>query len=872
MSSLDQLNPMQKEAVACTEGPLLILAGAGSGKTRVLTHRIAYLIEEKKVNPWNILAITFTNKAAGEMRERVDRQVSFGAESIWVSTFHAACARILRRHIEFLGYTTHFTIYDTDDQKSLLKQVYKALDIDNRLYKERMVLGRISSAKDKLITPDEYIRDAGADYHERRIGEIYAEYQTRLKKNDALDFDDLLMKTVELFRTQPVVLDYYQERFKYILIDEYQDTNKAQFELVRLLADKYKNICVVGDDDQSIYKFRGADIGNILNFEEAFPGAAVVKLEQNYRSTQTILDAANAVIRNNVGRKEKSLWTANGTGEKIIYKLFDQAYEEANYIIRDILNRGYAYEDCAVLYRTNAQSRLLEEKCIACSVPYRLVGGVNFYQRKEIKDVLAYLKTIANGRDDVAAARIINVPKRGIGASSLGKVTVFAAANDYTLYDAMTRARGIPGLGKAAEKIGRFTDLIESFRARVRGMNLGPADTRDVRDSGEPDEIGGGAGIGDGAGIGMLGAGEADGPHDRTYSIRQLIEDILDETGYREELAEEGTEEADSRLENIEELVNKAVDYEREADNPTLDGFLEEVALVADVDSLDAGERRVTLMTLHSAKGLEFENVYLSGMEDGVFPSYMTVTSDDPAELEEERRLCYVGITRAKKHLTLTGARMRMVNGQTRYSKQSCFLDEIPEELIEDGSEVRSGFGGYGSGSIEGRDGYGNRYDGGRGSEEDRLFSSVSDDGGYSRKAALGRERGGDDFGAEPVRWLDDIPAQQGLPWNDSPRSERSQNRDFRTGGLSPRTARRDKPVGTSRFAPDPKPDFGKTFAVQKSKTCIYRVGDRVNHVKFGEGTVTAIEERPKDYMVAVDFDSVGVRRLFASFLKSQES
>ena len=525
-----------------------------------------------------------------------------------------------------------------------------------------------------------------------------------------------------------------------------------------------------------------------------------------------------------------------------------------------------------MLYRTNAQSRLLEEKCIACSVPYRLVGGVNFYQRKEIKDVLAYLKTIANGRDDVAAARIINVPKRGIGASSLGKVTVFAAANDYTLYDAMTRARGIPGLGKAAEKIGRFTDLIESFRARVRGMNLGPADTRDVRDSGEPDEIGGGAGIGDGAGIGMLGAGEADGPHDRTYSIRQLIEDILDETGYREELAEEGTEEADSRLENIEELVNKAVDYEREADNPTLDGFLEEVALVADVDSLDAGERRVTLMTLHSAKGLEFENVYLSGMEDGVFPSYMTVTSDDPAELEEERRLCYVGITRAKKHLTLTGARMRMVNGQTRYSKQSCFLDEIPEELIEDGSEVRSGFGGYGSGSIEGRDGYGNRYDGGRGSEEDRLFSSVSDDGGYSRKAALGRERGGDDFGAEPVRWLDDIPAQQGLPWNDSPRSERSQNRDFRTGGLSPRTARRDKPVGTSRFAPDPKPDFGKTFAVQKSKTCIYRVGDRVNHVKFGEGTVTAIEERPKDYMVAVDFDSVGVRRLFASFLKSQES
>ncbi len=838
MSSLDQLNPMQKEAVACTEGPLLILAGAGSGKTRVLTHRIAWLIEEKKVNPWNILAITFTNKAAGEMRERVDRQVSFGAESIWVSTFHAACARILRRHIEFLGYTTHFTIYDTDDQKSLMKQVYKAMDIDNRLYRERMVLGRISSAKDRLITPDEFIKDAGADYHERRIGEIYAEYQTRLKKNDALDFDDLLMKTVELFRTQPVVLDYYQERFRYILIDEYQDTNKAQFELVRLLADKYRNICVVGDDDQSIYKFRGADIGNILNFEEAFPGAAVVKLEQNYRSTQTILDAANAVIRNNVGRKEKSLWTANGTGGKIVYKQFDQAYEEADYIIRDILNKGYPYEDCAVLYRTNAQSRLLEEKCIACSVPYRLVGGVNFYQRKEIKDMLAYLKTVANGRDDVAAARIINVPKRGIGNASLGKVTVFAAANDYTLFDAMTRAKGIPGIGKAAEKIGRFTDLIGSFRARLQEMQPEPADAweaPDERKAGEPGDTAAG------------GAGSAG----RTYSIRQLIEDILDETGYREELEEEGTEEADSRLENIEELVNKAADYEREAENPTLDGFLEEVALVADVDELDQSEHRVTLMTLHSAKGLEFENVYLSGMEDGVFPSYMTATSDDPAELEEERRLCYVGITRAKRHLTLTGARLRMVNGQTRYSMPSCFLDEIPEELLEsDRLKPRSGFGEYGEN--ERRGGYG---------EQDSNLRSGSGYRGYT----------GNDFGDEPVRWLDDIPEQQGLPWNASPRPQSQRDREFRSGGLSPRTARRDKPAGTSRFAPDSGPDFGRAFTVEKSKTCMYKEGDRVKHVKFGEGTVVGIEERPKDYMVAVDFDSVGVRRLFASFLKSQE-
>lgn len=807
MSSLSQLNPMQMEAVASTEGPLLILAGAGSGKTRVLAHRIAYLIEEKKVNPWNILAITFTNKAAGEMRARVDSQVSFGAESIWVSTFHSACARILRRHIDFLGYTTHFTIYDTDDQKSLLKQIYKALDIDNRLYRERLVLGRISSAKDKLITPDQYIVEAGSNYHERKIGEIYAEYQTQLKKNDALDFDDLLVKCVELFKTQPMVLDYYQERFRYILIDEYQDTNKAQFELVRLLADKYKNICVVGDDDQSIYRFRGADIGNILNFEEAFPGAAVVKLEQNYRSTQTILDAANAVIRNNSQRKEKSLWTANGAGEKIIYKQFDQAYEEADFIIRDILNHGYPYEDCAVLYRTNAQSRLLEEKCISCSVPYRLVGGVNFYQRKEIKDMLAYLKTIANGRDDVAAARIINVPKRGIGAASLGKVTVFASANDLTLYDAMARAREIPGLGKAGEKIGRFTDLIESFRARVRSMGTASApDTPGVPSAPDTPGVPNAPGTPDVRNaLTVLEFGEtkaAGGSLSQSaspecaYSIRQLIEDILDETGYREELKEEGKEESESRLENIDELVSKAMDYEREADHPTLDGFLEEVALVADVDALDQSEHRVTLMTLHSAKGLEFENVYLSGMEDGVFPSYMAATSDNPSDLEEERRLCYVGITRAKRRLTLTGARMRMVNGQTRFNSPSCFLDEIPQELVDGRRDPFSTFGG----------------------------------------------------------------------------SERVQDREFSAVGLSPRTARRDKPEGTSRFAPDPKPDFGRAFTLQKSRSCIYKVGDRVQHVKFGEGTVTAIEERPKDYMVEVDFDSVGVRRLFASFLKSQEA
>ena len=637
MGTYDLLNPMQKEAVFHTDGPLLVLAGAGSGKTRVLTHRIAYLIEEKQVNPWNIMAITFTNKAAGEMRERVDRQIEHGASSVWVSTFHSSCVRILRRHIEFLGYETNFTIYDSDDQKTLIKQVYKALNIDNRMYKERAVMSQISSAKDELISPEDFMIQAEGDYYKKKVAEVYLEYQSRLKKNNALDFDDLIVKTVELFCTQPEVLSYYQERFRYIMVDEYQDTNTAQFELIRLLASKYKNLCVVGDDDQSIYKFRGANIGNILHFEEAFPGAKVVKLEENYRSTQNILDAANSVIRNNKRRKAKTLWTANGEGDKICFRQFDQAYEEADYIVKDILARGYAYEDCVVLYRTNAQSRLLEEKCIAYNVPYRLVGGVNFYQRREIKDILAYLKTIANGRDDLAAERIVNVPKRGIGAASMSKVIVFASANQYSLYDAMARARVIPGLGKAAEKIGKFTDLIESFRQRVQ---------------------------------------------DEAYSIRQLIEDVLEETGYQKELEDEEETEGQSRLANIEELMNKAVSYCENEEDPTLDGFLEEVALVADIDQLDPSESRVTLMTLHSAKGLEYEHVYLSGMEDGLFPNYMAISSEDWEALEEERRLCYVGITRAKKHLTLTSARIRMIRGETRYCKNSRFVEEIPEELL----------------------------------------------------------------------------------------------------------------------------------------------------------------------------------------------
>lgn len=752
MSVYDSLNPNQREAVFCTEGPLLVLAGAGSGKTRVLTHRIAYLIEENGVNPWNIMAITFTNKAAGEMRERVDKQVGFGSDSVWVSTFHSTCVRILRRHIEHLGYSTNFTIYDSDDQKTLLKQVFKKLDIDPKIYRERSVAGQISSAKDELITPEDFILNAGQELRLQKVGAIYQEYQKQLKKNNALDFDDLIVKTVELFRNCPEVLDYYQERFRYIMVDEYQDTNTAQFRLISLLAAKYRNLCVVGDDDQSIYKFRGANIENILNFEEAFPGARVIKLEQNYRSTQNILDSANAVIRNNRGRKEKSLWTDNGEGDLVRFRQFEQAYEEADFIIRDIQEHGYPYEDCAVLYRTNAQSRLLEEKCIAYNVPYRLVGGVNFYQRKEIKDILAYLKVVDNGVDELAVNRVVNVPKRGIGQTTIGKVMSFSAAEGISLYDGLLRARAIPGLGKAADKIAVFTDLIEGYRRKMRQED---------------------------------------------YSIRELIEDIMESSGYQKELEAEGEIESQTRLENIQELINKAVSYSEDSEHPTLSEFLEEVALVADIDRMDESENRVTLMTLHSAKGLEFPRVYLNGMDDGLFPGMMSISSEDKSELEEERRLCYVGITRAKEYLTMTSSRQRMVNGETRYAKISRFVEEIPAELLE----------------------------------VEKL---------------------------EPRMQKRSMDGEEGLPWN------------------------KKKPAGVSSFgsrtnayatksAPS-APSFGKAFTVEKSKGLSYSVGDQVVHIKFGHGIVLDIKDGGKDYEVTVCFDTMGVKKMFASFAKLKKA
>ena len=782
MNNYDTLNPMQREAVFTTEGPLLVLAGAGSGKTRALTHRVAYLIEEKGVKPWNILAITFTNKAAGEMRERVNQLVDFGADSVWVSTFHSLCVRILRRFIENLGYTTDFSIYDSDDTKTLMKQIFKDLEVNQKVLKERGVLGVISSAKNEMISPEEFLLSAKADGDSRlqRIGELYMEYQKRLKKNNALDFDDLLVKTVELFQAKQEVLEYYQDRFRYIMVDEYQDTNTVQFKLVSLLAAKYRNICVVGDDDQSIYRFRGANIKNILSFEETFPGAKVIKLEQNYRSKKMILDSANEVIKNNAGRKDKTLWTENEVGERPVFREFGSSFDEAEWVVRDIVKKGGPWKDYAILYRTNAQSRLFEEKCIAYNLPYRLVGGVNFYQRKEIKDILCYLKTIANGRDDLAVQRIINVPKRGIGAMSVARVNMFAMENDMSFYEALERVQAVPGIGKAALKIGVFTDQIGEFRKMLR----------------------------------------------EEKTIKDVIEAVLEKTGYREELKEEGEVEAESRLENIEELINKAVSYWESADEPNLSEFLEEVALVADIDSMDESEDRIILMTLHSAKGLEFPYVYLVGMEDGLFPSMMSLM-EGPEALEEERRLCYVGITRAEKRLTLTAAKSRMVKGEMQYARTSRFINEIPDVCLErpDQDDSKSGW----------------------------------------RKTADAYK---------------DLAEEAGLPWAKS--ADASGKAE---GGHSGRF--KDRPSGVSLFGqksdaykspyasktsgtPSSTPAFGKAFTVEKPKNLDYSEGDRVHHMRFGDGTVKAITDGGKDFEVTVEFDreTVGTRKMFASFAK----
>lgn len=737
MSKYDLLNPEQKEAVFHYEGPLLILAGAGSGKTRVLTHRVAWLIEEKQVNPWNIMAITFTNKAAGEMRDRVETMLGGALDGVWVATFHSTCVRILRRYIDRIGFGTNFTIYDGDDQKTIIKEICKRFQIDTKLYRERFFMAAISAAKDELLSPDDYAKQVHGDTRKQKVAEVYREYQKQLRASNALDFDDLIFRTVELFQKDAEVLEQYQDRFRFIMVDEYQDTNTAQFKLVSLLAAKYRNLCVVGDDDQSIYRFRGANIQNILSFEEVYPDAKVIRLEQNYRSTQNILTAANEVICHNEGRKEKKLWTANGDGDKVRFRQFLNGFEEAEYVAGMISRKvgagKWRYGDCAVLYRTNAQSRMFEEKFLFANVPYKIVGGINFYGRKEIKDVLAYLKTIENGRDDLAVRRIINVPKRGIGATTINRVQEYANTEDMSFYDALRVAGTIPGVGKSVAKLDGFVQMIQTMRSKQ--------------------------------------------PY---YSVKELIEDVLEQTEYRKELMSEGTEEALDRLANIDELLNKAASYAEHADNPSLGGFLEEVALVADIDNLEEDADHVVMMTLHSAKGLEFPVVFMVGMEDGMFPSYMSISSEDPADLEEERRLCYVGITRAKETLILTSARQRMVRGEIHYNRVSRFIEDIPKEVLAENETAN----------------------------------------------------------VQPKE-------KKERPETKAHAAYRQMRETFKTKAFAQPQVEAKKEGGLS-----------------------YNVGDRVRHIKFGVGSVTDIREGGRDYEVTVNFDRVGVKKMFASFAK----
>ena len=733
MSIYDTLNNEQREAVFCTEGPLLMLAGAGSGKTRSLTHRIAYLIEEKGVAPWNILAITFTNKAAQEMRERVDALVGYGSEDIWISTFHATCSRILRRHIDLLGYDRNFTIYDASDQKSLMKEVLKEMKIDTKQFPERSVMSEISSAKNEYKSPLDYRNEYGSNFRNQRIADIYEHYQKRLKENNALDFDDLLVKMVDLFQTNPDVLEHYQDRFQYIMVDEYQDTNTVQFLLVSLLAKKYRNLCVVGDDDQSIYKFRGANIYNILNFEKVFPDAQVIRLEQNYRSTQNILNAANGVIANNKGRKEKKLWTENQKGELVHFKQYDTEYDEADGVVSRInflAMRGVQYKDMAILYRTNAQSRIFEEKLKQKNIPYAIVRGISFYDRKEIKDLMSYLKVVDSGMDDLSVKRIINVPKRGIGQTTINRLQEFAILNQMSFLDAVFNADEIPEVARALAKLHKFADMIEEFREYAS-----------------------------------------------EHEISELLEHILDVTQYRAELEAEGTDESISRLEDIEELFNDIAYYEEEEENPNLRDFLAEkdmYTLNAGIDNLEDENNKVLLMTLHNAKGLEFNNVFLGGMEEGVFPGFGAMMSGDESEIEEERRLCYVGITRAKERLFLSAAKRRMLRGQTQYNRRSRFIDEIPGQYLDTEQRV----------------------------SEQRVVKNTERPAKYQYGAKAGKPYNLSDFKVKPVGELD------------------------------------------------------------------YQVGDRVKHIKFGVGTVQEITKGVRDFEVAVEFDRVGRKKMFASFAK----
>ncbi|WP_028539071.1 DNA helicase PcrA [Paenibacillus sp. J14] len=774
--AVSRLNPQQRQAVEATEGPLLIMAGAGSGKTRVLTHRIAYLIATRKAPPWAILAITFTNKAAREMQDRVSRLVG-GPEGrdIWVSTFHSMCVRILRRDIERIGFTSNFSILDSTDQLSVIRNCMKEQNIDTKKFEPKAVQAAISAAKNELITPQQYEQKIG-DYFEGIVAKIYIQYQKQLRQNNSLDFDDLIMKTIELFKAAPDVLDFYQKKFQYIHVDEYQDTNRAQYMLCRMLADKHHRICVVGDSDQSIYRWRGADISNILNFEKDYPEAKTILLEQNYRSTSTILNAANEVIGNNTGRKPKKLWTDKGDGDKIKVYRADSEHDEGYFVTTEIHNSvksGRNYRDHAILYRTNAQSRVIEEILIKSDIPYQIVGGIKFYDRKEIKDLLAYLRVLSNPDDDISLTRIINVPKRGIGDTTVAKLADAAAQRGTSIYRVLEVVDDLGFAGRTRNALVEFFDMIHGLHQMVPYL-----------------------------------------------SVTELTEKLLEVTQYRLELQNENTLEARSRLENIDEFLSVTMEFENNNEDKSLVSFLTDLALIADIDSMNdnsdaekPNDDAVVLMTMHSAKGLEFPVVFIIGMEEGVFPHSRAFLDDE--ELEEERRLAYVGITRAEEKLFLSCAQMRTLFGRTTANPPSRFLDEIPEELKEDGGRVPRDR--YGRGA-----GVGGAYSG-------RGFSSA----------------GGGNFGR---------PATDaaGGPWGRS-------------------AAAPSGPAGRGTAAPMRSgvtvTGGGASGAAAKTAPGDFSAGDKVAHAKWGVGTVVAIKGTGNDTELQIAFPApVGVKRLLAGF------
>ena len=753
---IEELNPKQKEAVLATEGPCLVIAGAGSGKTKVLTHKIAYLIAEKNILPWNILSITFTNKAANEMKQRIGNLVGETAKDIWMGTFHSICVRILRKFIERIGFESSFIIFDSSDQKTLVKECLKALKIDDKLFSDRSVLAEISNGKNEMLDPKAYGIKYAGDYRKSKIAQIYELYQKRLKENNAIDFDDIINYTIQILTENPDILEYYTEKFKYVLVDEYQDTNKAQFMLVSILASKYGNITVVGDNDQGIYSFRGADITNILNFEKDFPGTQIIKLEQNYRCTGNILKVANSVIKNNETKYEKKLWTENEQGHlPYIYRGEDE-YDEATYIIEQIQHlkteEYYKYSDYAILYRMNSQSRAIEDILRRENIPYKIVGGLKFYERKEIKDAIAYLRLIANPSDNLSLKRIINEPKRGIGKTSIDKIEQIAEQSGKAMYEIIKNAEQYE-LNRVYVNTREFIETIEELRKQKEECK-----------------------------------------------ISELLKQTLNKTGYTKALEQENSIEAESRIQNLEELITVAVEFEEEYAENDLNSFLESITLTSEIDNLEETEETVTLMTLHSAKGLEYPVVFLVGMEEGIFPGYQSI--GEPKQLEEERRLCYVGITRAKEYLYLTCAKHRTIFGSTSYNAVSRFIEEIPKELIE--GEIEKTDSKYEDTK--------NTWTYGKGKAETKITTYRFDEKGNQTQSIKQNKK--PSFGKTAENFLNSITQSK-------------------------------------------KTEIDITQ---------YKEGQRIYHKKFGEGIIQKIEKEGDDAKVDINFAKVGHKRLMAKF------